>query len=179
MEAVDLAMQSNLNFRLMAIEFWLRDRFDPPVKILRDAGIKPGMKILDLGCGPGGFSLAAAGLAGPEGHVYAVDIQPLALRMMQKACARKGFANLSVLHASQLGEVRDQSLDMALLYDVLHDLDEPMIVLKDIRRLLRPGGLISVKDHHLSAEQTNELMTADGLFREVKRSARTGTFERA
>ncbi|HOZ21239.1 MAG TPA: hypothetical protein PLO28_05620 [bacterium] len=50
-------MQSNLNFRLMAIEFWLRDRLTPPAGILKRAGIATGMKVLDFGCGPGGFAV--------------------------------------------------------------------------------------------------------------------------
>ena len=71
-------MQSDFSFRVMSLEFRLRDFFRPPERILREAGIRNGMTVLDFGCGPGGFSLAAAKLVGPDGRVYAVDNHPLA-----------------------------------------------------------------------------------------------------
>jgi 23S rRNA U2552 (ribose-2'-O)-methylase RlmE/FtsJ len=70
-------MQSDFSFRAMSLEFRLRDFFRPPERILREAGIRDGLTVLDFGCGPGGFSQAAAKLVGPEGRVYAVDNHPL------------------------------------------------------------------------------------------------------
>jgi len=52
--------QSNLGFRLMSLMFCVRDWLRPPTRILQKAGVRPGMAVLDFGCGPGGFSLAAA-----------------------------------------------------------------------------------------------------------------------
>jgi len=66
-------MQSDFSFRVMSLKFRLRDFFRPPERILREAGIRNGMTVLDFGCGPGGFSLAAAKLVGPGGRVYAAD----------------------------------------------------------------------------------------------------------
>lgn len=57
--------QSNFSFRLMSAEFRIRDWLHPPIKILQEAGVHRGMTVLDFGCGPGGFSLAAAQLVGP------------------------------------------------------------------------------------------------------------------
>jgi len=85
---------SNLGFRLMALEYRLRDLLRPPDWILRQVGVRPGMDVLDLGCGPGSFSLAAAGLVGPEGSVYAVDIHPLAIRRVGRAANRLGVSHL-------------------------------------------------------------------------------------
>jgi len=62
--------QSNLGFRLMSLMFCVRDWLRPPTRILQESGVRPGMAVLDFGCGRGGFSLAAASLVGPEGHVY-------------------------------------------------------------------------------------------------------------
>lgn len=77
--------QSNLSFRLMALEYRLRDRRQPPLKTLDEVGVKQGMAVLDFGCGPGEFSLAAAELVGSAGTVYALDIHPLAIKSVKRA----------------------------------------------------------------------------------------------
>lgn len=59
-------LQSNLDFWLMSWAFRLRDWLHPLAGILHEAGVRPGMTVLDFGCGPGGLSLAAARLVGPD-----------------------------------------------------------------------------------------------------------------
>lgn len=171
-------MQSNLNFRLMAIEFWLRDRFNPPAEILKKAGVAPGMKILDFGCGPGGFSVAAAGLVGSRGEVYAVDIHPLALQSIERARKRLNLTNLHPLHSSKTGDLQDQTIDRMLLYDILHDVEDPQEVLRELYRLLRPDGLISIKDHRLRDDEVRAQMTEQDLFQPAGNTGETLLFGR-
>ena len=64
---------SNLHFKVMSFEFKFRDLFLPPRKKLNDVGIRPGFHILDYGCGPGSYSIAAAELVGNSGKVRAED----------------------------------------------------------------------------------------------------------
>jgi len=172
-------MQSNFNFRLMTIEFWLRDRFDPPERILQDTGVSANMTLLDLGCGPGGFSLAAAKLVRPKGKVYAVDIHPLALRLIQNAAKRRQLDNLYPLYGDDLVNLPPHSIDMVLLYDILHDLGEPMHHLQLIHELLKPDGIASIKDHHLNEEQIINMLTNRGLFTLADRLKKTVLFRRA
>lgn len=80
-------------FRLMVLEFKLRDISRPPKNILREAGIKPGYSVLDYGCGPGGLSIAAAQLVGESGVVHSLDIHPLAVRNLQYNALKKGIRN--------------------------------------------------------------------------------------
>jgi ubiquinone/menaquinone biosynthesis C-methylase UbiE len=171
-------MQSNLSFRLMSIEFRLRDWFDPPVKILLNAGVAPEMTVLDFGCGPGGFSLAAAHLVGSGGRVYAVDIHPLALRRIEKAVDRLGLVNLHAVQGDHLRDLKAGSIDLVLFYDILHDLPDPGGILRKMHRLLKSSGNASVKDHRLSADQIKEYMTKEGLYRPGERGKKTWPFER-
>ena len=121
--------QSNFAFRLMSMEFRLRDRLRPPIKTLQEAGVLPGMTVLDFGCGPGSFSLAAARLVGTEGLVYALDIHPLALKMVRHAALRNGLRNLHPIRGTNLEDLPDGSINFVLAYDVFHDIAEPTSVL--------------------------------------------------
>ena len=75
---------SNFEFQFMCFFLKLRDKIIPPQKILNEIGIKPNLILLDYGCGPGSFSLAAAELVGKTGKVFALDIHPLALKKVKK-----------------------------------------------------------------------------------------------
>lgn len=167
-----------LAYRLMALEFRARDRRRPPLALLREAGVGPGMTVLDFGCGPGGFSVAAARLVGPGGLVLAVDIDPLARRSVEKAAKRESLTNLRPLDRTGTAGLPDGRVDMVLLYDVLHDLEEPGPVLAELHRLLKPRGILSVSDHHLEEESLVARTTASGLFRMDGRGRWSHRFER-
>ncbi len=170
--------QSNLGFRLMSLEFFFRDRLRAPRGILCDAGVRPGMRVLDFGCGPGGFAIAAAEIVGTSGGVIAVDIHPLALQSVRRASERMALANVQVASAISAAALNDATIDFALLYDVLHDLEEPGTVLKEIGRVLRPEGILSVSDHHLSESNLVAMISRPGLYRFVSRTKTTCQFVR-
>jgi len=156
--------QGNLSFRLMSLEFYIRDLLRPPVRILQEGGLRSGMTVLDFGCGPGGFSLAAARLIGPEGLIYAVDIHRLALASVQRAAKKQGFSNVRLVAGDNMAQVPDGCVDMALLYDVLHDLAAPISVLTELHRALKPNGILSVTDHHLQKDPLRATICGSGLF---------------
>ena len=66
----------------------LRRRVQPPHKLIERSGIKPGMTVIDLGCGSGAFTTFVARAVGKQGKVYAVDIQPAMLRQMERKLAK-------------------------------------------------------------------------------------------
>jgi len=169
-------LQSNLGFRLMSWVFRLRDWLRPPVGILQQAGVRPGMTVLDFGCGPGGFSLAAARLVGPEGCVYALDIHPLAIQSIERAAAKQGLDNIRAIPGDDVAQLEPQSMDIVLLYDVLHDIGDPPAVLREIHRVLKRDGVLSISDHHLSEQVLLDTITKGGYFRLAGRSTRTHQF---
>lgn len=162
-------VKSNLGFRMMCTAMNWRNKKNPPQEILRKAGIKPGFKVLDFGCGPGGHSIAAAELVGESGKVYALDIHPFASKMVAKTAQEKGLGNIETIQSDCNTGIDENTLDMVLLYDVYHNLDKPRQVLAELHRVLKPGGILSFSDHHLSQEEIVEEVEQTGLFRLAKR----------
>jgi MinD superfamily P-loop ATPase len=159
----------------------LRDLIRPPQKVLVEAGVRNGMSVLDFGCGPGGFSMAAAGLVGPEGRVYSLDLHPLALECVWRAAERRDLKNVQAISANRMGRIPTESVDLALLYDVLHiqpDLSATRGILEAIHRVLKPKGVLSVSDHHLREPSLLSIVTGNGLFRLVRSTRWTFQFEK-
>jgi len=157
---------SNLGFRLMSLSFMFRDMLNPREEVLSEVPIEPGCSVLDYGCGPGSYTIAAARLVGEAGKTYAVDIHPLAIRYVQNRAARQGLTNVATILSGCETGLPDESIDIVLLYDTLHTLSEPGRVLAELHRVLKPGGILSFNDHHLKEE--NEVIarvTQGGLFR--------------
>jgi len=143
--------------------------------------VRAGMSVLDFGCGPGGFSLAAGRLAGRHGRVYSVDVQPIALRTVWRRAARQGLGNVIPLSAERIGEIPDESMDMVLAYDVLHIHPEPQWrrdVVGLLHRVLKPKGVLSARDHHLDNTALTAMLTEGGLFRLVTEGRTCVGFER-
>jgi len=172
-------LQGDLSFRLMTLEYRLRDLGRPPERMLREIGLRCGMTALDFGCGPGSFSLAAARLVGPTGHVVAVDIQPLAIRRLRRAAARRGFNHLQVIHRDDLQGVPSESADVALLLDVLHEMDEPDAALAEVGRVLKQGGILCARDHCMKRAGLLQSLTENGQFRLAGESGELLRFELA
>ena len=171
-----------LTYRMEMLVIRLRDRLRPPRDVLVEAGVEPGMSVLDFGCGPGGFSLAAARLVGPEGGVHAVDVQPAALQRVRRLARRDDLSNLHAVGGEDVAALPGESMDIALLYDVLHvdpNPAGPRSILAAVHRLLKPDGIVSVSDHHMTDEQVTDLLTAGGLFSSLGRRGRTLRFARS
>ena len=71
---------SSIGFKLMSLMFKVRDIFRPRLNLLKEAELESGFYILDYGCGPGSCLESLAELTGPSGRIYALDINPLAIR---------------------------------------------------------------------------------------------------
>ena len=157
---------SNLDFRVMSFGFKFRDFFSPRKNTLDEVDIKPAFSILDYGCGPGSYTTVAARLVGSSGKIYALDIHPLAIQQVQKIAAKKRLTNIMTILSDCATGLPDESIDVVLLYDTLHDLSEPDKTLAELHRVLKPDGILSFNDHHLKEE--NKIIagiTTKGLFK--------------
>ena len=170
---------SNLGFWFMVVVFWFRDMVRPPQLVLAEIDIQPGSHVLDYGCGTGVFSFAAARIVGAGGKVWAVDVQPAAVRRVERIASKKGLSNVEAIRTDCGTALPDESIDVVLLYDVLHDLRDPEAVLAELHRLLKPGSSLSVSDHHMKEADILAGVTAGGGFVLVAKGKRTYTFRRA
>ncbi|MDH4198591.1 MAG: class I SAM-dependent methyltransferase, partial [Candidatus Aminicenantes bacterium] len=130
-------------FPLLAHDNPLRRLFSPPEK-LTGPYVAKGLVVADLGCGPGFYTLALAEGVGPEGKVYAVDIQERSIRKLEKKAAKRGFHNIEA-HASSatdLGFIKDGSVDFILAHGLLCSMaphhHDPAVA--EMLRILKPQG---------------------------------------
>ena len=171
-------VESNLNFKLMAISYKFRDFFQPCIDILKEVGIKPGDQVLDYGCGPGSYIIPLSGLVGKEGIIFALDIHPLAIKMVQNIALKKQLMNVKTIYFDCKNGLPDNSIDVVLLYDVFHDLNNPNEVLEELHRVLKTNGILSMSDHHMKENEIVSKIENRGLFGLVKRGKRTYSFSR-
>jgi ubiquinone/menaquinone biosynthesis C-methylase UbiE len=169
---------SNFHFRFMSFGYIFRDISSSRKNTLAEVGIELGFSILDYGCGPGSYTIPAAQLVGESGKVYALDIHPLAVQQVQKAAARKRLTNIETILSDCDTALPDDSIDVVLLYDILHELSEPDKVLAELHRVLKPGGILSVNDHHLTGEEMIARITGKGLFKLSRKGERVHNFSK-
>ena len=175
---MDIAMP-DLHFKLMSLLFKIRDLLVPRRTILKEAGLLPGFQVLDYGCGPGSYTIAAAQMVGSSGTVSALDIHPLAIESVNDAALKKNLTNIQAIRSDCNTSLPDKSIDVVLFYDILHDLSEPTKVLEELHRVRKPEGRLSFSDHHMKEHEIILRMTSSKLFRLRGRGKRTFTFEKA
>ena len=159
----------NAIFRFMTGIFAVRDRLRSRHPVLEEAGLRPGQVVLDYGCGPGSYTLLAAEMVDPSGHVYAVDLHPLAIERVEARVRKRGLANVTTIRTDRDTGLPDGSVDVALLYDIIQLLSEPREVLEEVRRVLKPEGVLSLSWHNIpKVERLFEPMN-DGMFVLAKR----------
>jgi ubiquinone/menaquinone biosynthesis C-methylase UbiE len=140
--------------------------------ILQRAGIRPGMRVLDAGCGPGRLTVPASMIVGPSGQIVAVDIQGRMLQMLRDRVEEKGLTNVELVLAG-LGEGRlaTNEFDIALLVTVFGEIPDKVTALREIYQRLRPGGVLSITevlpDPHYQGLSRVRRLVADSGFHEL------------
>ena len=120
-------------------------------RLLRDAGLFTGMKVLDIGSGAGDVAFAAAELVGSEGEVLGVDMNPEILETARTRAQAAGLANVQFVAGDA------QTLDLPNDFDaligrlVLMYLPDPVETLKQLATRLRPGGIVAFQEVEFSA----------------------------
>jgi ubiquinone/menaquinone biosynthesis C-methylase UbiE len=170
---------SSIGFRIMTFMFKVRDYLRPRSDVLKEAGIEPGFSVLDFGCGPGGYIVSLAELVGPSGKIHALDINPLAIQEVKKTVARKGIKNIETIESDCGTGLPNSSVDIVLLYDVFHHITGPDELLRELHRVLKPGGILSFSDHHMKENEILMGLTGSGMFKFIRKGKKTYTFVKA
>jgi 2-polyprenyl-3-methyl-5-hydroxy-6-metoxy-1,4-benzoquinol methylase len=160
----------------MEFREWMRDS---AIDVLRKGGLSSGQTVVDYGCGPGIFSLAAAGIIGENGRVYALDVRQRALDGLREKATSEGLSNLHTVLLDRTRATMDlpaETADMLLLYDVLQEIQDKPALFREIDRLLKPLGTLSVFPMHMGTEAFLTLNGKVGLFRVRERVSYPGFF---
>lgn len=121
-------------------------------QLLEKIGLAQGMLVADLGCGASGyFTLISAEMVGNSGQVYAVDIQKSVLAGITSAARMGGFHNIETVWSNLeiyggAKVIKDGSLDVALLINTLFQSTKKAEIIKEMARMIKPGGLALVID---------------------------------
>jgi len=110
--------------------------------IFAEAGIRPGMRVLDLGCGAGDATFVAAELVGPGGSVVGVDHSPDALARGRLRAAQRGLAHVQFIEGDIHEPAPGGPFDAIVERLVLWSVPDPAAVLRRQAMVLRPGGLV-------------------------------------
>lgn len=120
-----------------------RRKWQNPESILNGLGLKAGHTFIDIGCGQGFFTLPAAEIVGPNGKVYALDINRQAVRTLKREASKRGITNLN----AQVGAAEEITLcescaDYVFFGIDLHDFNDPQRVLANAKTMMKPTGLL-------------------------------------
>lgn len=138
---------------LSVFEYEGRDKKLQIERVMDILGIAPGKTVADIGAGSGWFSVRAAQRVTETGLVYAVDINPEAIRYIQQRAEREGIGNVkAVLSKTEDPLLPPQSIDAVLLLKTYHEIAEPVALLKNLRKSLRPGARVGIIDRNGTAE---------------------------
>lgn len=112
--------------------------------------LRPGMRLLDCGCGVGSITLDLAEIVAP-GETMGVDLDETQLALARAAAAERGLTNAHFQAASAYElPFADASFDVVLAHTLLIHLSEPLRALKEFRRVLAPGGIVAIADDDMS-----------------------------
>jgi len=119
----------------------------PPDIILEKFGLRRGNIMADIGCGIGYFTLPASAIAGPEGKVFAMDVSNEMLIQTQEKAHLAKATNIEALLISENDFLlQEKSVDIALVFFVLHEAEEPERFLAELYRIIKPGGRLAILD---------------------------------
>lgn len=125
-----------------------REEEEEPAQLLKALRIRKGQRVADIGCGNGFYSLRMARLAGPEGRVLAVDIQPEMLSLLRDRAKQAGLENIEPVLGQPFDPKLPQGrLDLILLVDVYHEFAYPERMLAAMRESLKPNGVIALAEY--------------------------------
>jgi len=125
-----------------------RDAWQKPEEVVEKLAIKPGWGVADLGAGGGYFTWYLAAAVGPQGKVYAVDIDGTALRMIEREARSRRVKNVVPIRAEPADAKLPEPVDLVFTCDTYHHMQDRVAYFKSLARYLKPDGQVAILDFH-------------------------------
>jgi len=124
-----------------------RDAWQEPERVMDALGVHPGSRVADIGCGEGYFTVRLARRVAPQGAVYAVDIDEDALGKLRRRVQQEELRNVEIIRGIKDDPLLPPgALDAVLIVNAYHEMTEYNAMLRHIRAVLKPGGLLAIID---------------------------------
>lgn len=125
-----------------------RDAWQKPREVIIALAIKPGSRVGDLGAGGGYFTWHPAEAVGPQGTVYAVDVDETALGIIQKEMTSRGITTVVPIRAESADARLPEPVDLIFTCDTYHHMDDRVAYFRSLTRYLKPDGRVAILDFH-------------------------------
>ena len=123
-----------------------RNDWQQPDQVMDRLGISDGSKVADIGAGGGWFTVRLARRVGPNGRVYAEDIQKQMIESIDRRVKREGLTNVKPILGTSTDPHLDPGLQAVLMVDTYTQLTDPIPLLKKIAGALTPNGRLGIVD---------------------------------
>ena len=134
-------------------------------RVMDILGIGPGKTVADVGAGSGWFTVRAAKRVGDTGTVYAVDINPEAIRYINSRIRKENLRNIKPILAQADNPLLPGTVDGVLLLKTYHEVAQPITLLRNLRASLTAGARVGVIDRNGDGE--NHGVARDVVIREA------------
>jgi len=124
-----------------------RDEWQQPDRIMDALGIYDGNRVADVGAGGGWFTIRLARRVGPNGRVYAEDVQELMVESIKNAAEREGLSNVETILGSDRDPRLPDNLDAVLMVGIYVYLEDPVAILRNIAASLAPTGRLGIVEY--------------------------------
>ncbi|MGA2505434.1 MAG: class I SAM-dependent methyltransferase [Anaerolineales bacterium] len=157
---------SNMDYRLMVFTMDVIDFFFSHIeKRVARFGIRPGMTVVDYGCGPGRYTIFYSRLAGRQGKVYAVDIHEMAIKLVRQNMEKYGLDNVEpVLAIGYDCGLPDGVADLVTAIDMFFAINNQKAFLAELKRIAKPTGMLVIDDGHQPRSATKAQIAAAGSW---------------
>jgi ubiquinone/menaquinone biosynthesis C-methylase UbiE len=174
-----MAEKNKICFMMMSlVHKTLYGVFRDPYQVLRSAGLDAGQQVLEIGCGPGFFTIPAAQIVGEEGRLVALDINPLAVAHVQREIQRKSITNATTLLApAARTTLPDQEFDLAYVFGFVRPVGGMGAVWPELHRLVRAAGILSIEGRIQPPAGLFQLLTRKGRISRFTKSERVEYYE--
>jgi arsenite methyltransferase len=125
-----------------------RDAWQKPKEVVEKLAIKPGWRVADLGAGGGYFTWYLAAAVGPQGKVYAVDIDETAFGMIEKEMRSREITNVVPTRAEPGDAKLPEPVDLVFSCDTYHHMKDRVAYFQSLARYLKPDGRVAILDFH-------------------------------
>jgi ubiquinone/menaquinone biosynthesis C-methylase UbiE len=124
-----------------------RDAWQKPAQVVEALQLRPGMRVADLGAGTGYFSRYLATAVGDTGTVFAVDPEPAMVAHLRERAEQERTPNvIPILASADNPRLPAGGVDVVLIVDTVHHIDDRINYLRRLRRVLAAGGQVVVVD---------------------------------